>query len=165
MNSMQKPPRDERELEQYIGRVLRAQPLRQAPAGLEARVLQQLALNAARPWWLQGFSRWPWVARILFALVSTGLVLLTYFTTDRLGSLSQGLQQTAPANAVRAAAQMFSNFGQALQTLGEMITRNIPTAWLYGGAGVALLLYAALFGLGAAAFRTLIDTTPEHARY
>ena len=98
-------------------------------------------------------------------LVSAGLVLLTYLTTDRLGPLSLGLQQTAPANAVRAGAQMFSNFGQALQTLGEIITRNIPTAWLYGSAGVALLLYAALFGLGAVVFRTLIDTTPEHARY
>jgi hypothetical protein len=165
MNSMQKPPHDEPELEQYIGRILRAQPPRPAPAGLEARVLQQLALGAARPWWLQGFSRWPWLARILFVLVSAGLVLLTYFTTDQLGSLSQGLQQTPPANAVRAGAQAFTNFGQSLQALGEMITRNIPTAWLYGGAGVALLLYAALFGLGAVAFRTLIDTTPEHARY
>jgi hypothetical protein len=165
MNSMQKPPHDEPELEQYIGRILRAQPLRQAPAGLEARVLQQLALDAARPWWLQGFSRWPWLARILFALVSAGLVALTYFTTDRLGSLSQGLQQTAPANAVRAGVHVFGDFGQSLQTLGEIITKNIPTAWLYGGAGVALLLYAALFGLGAVVFRTLIDTTPEHARY
>jgi hypothetical protein len=165
MNSMQKPPHDERELEQYVGRILRAQPLRQAPAGLEARVLQQLALDVARPWWLQGFSRWPWLARILFVLVSAGLVLLTYFTTDRLGSISLGLQQTAPANAMRAGAQAFTNFGQSLQALGEMITRNIPTAWLYGGAGVALVLYAALFGLGAVAFRTLIDTTPEHARY
>ena len=165
MNSMQKPPRGERELEQYIGALLRAQPPRQASAGLEARVLQQLALDAARPWWLQGFSRWPWLARILFLLVSAGLVLLTYLTTDRLGALSRVLQQTAPANAVRAGAQAFTNFGHALQTLGEMITRNIPTAWLYGGAGAGLVLYAALFGLGAAAFRTLIDTTPEHARY
>ena len=165
MNSKQKPPRDERELEQYVGRLLRAQPLRQAPAGLEARVLQQLALDAARPWWLQGFSRWPWLARILFGLVSTVLVLLTYFTTDRLGSLSQGLQQTAPASALRSGAQLFSNFGHSLQGLGEIIARNVPAAWLYGGAGVALVLYAALFGLGAAAFRTLFDTTPEHARY
>ena len=165
MNSKQKPPRDERELEQYVARLLRAQPLRQAPAGLEARVLQQLALDAARPWWLQGFSRWPWLARLLFVLISAALVLLTYFTTDRLGSLSQGLQQTAPASALRSGAQLFSNFGHSLQGLGEIIARNIPAAWLYGGAGVALLLYAALFGLGAAAFRTLCDTTPEHARY
>jgi hypothetical protein len=165
MNSMQKPPRDERELEQYIGKLLRAQPLRQAPASLEARIQQQLALQAALPWWLQGFSAWPWLARILFTIVSGGLVLLTYLTSDRLGWVSQALQQSSPANAARSTAQMFGNLGHALQTLGDLVTRNVPSAWLYGGAGVALFLYAALFGLGAAAFRTLIDTTPEHARY
>ncbi len=165
MNSTQKPPRDERELEQYIGKLLRAQPLRQAPASLEERIQQQLAFQAARPWWLQGFSAWPMLARMLFVFVGAGLALLTYLTTDRLGWVSQALQQSSPANALRASAQMFANLGHALQTLGEMLTRNIPSAWLYGGAGVALLLYAALFGLGAAAFRTLIDTTPEHARY
>jgi hypothetical protein len=165
MNSMQKPPRDERELEQYIGKLLRAQPLRQAPASLEIRIEQQLALRAARPWWLQGFSAWPWLARILFVFVSAGPVVLTYLTSDRLGWISRALQQSSLANAARASAQMFANLGHALQTLGDMLTRNIPSAWLYGGAGVALFLYAALFGLGAAAFRTLIDTTPEHARY
>jgi hypothetical protein len=161
MNSMQKPPRDEIELEQYIGKLLRAQPLRQAPASLTARIEQQLAFQAARPWWVQGFSAWPWLARILFAIVSAGLVALTYLTTDRLSWISQALQQSSIANAVRASAQMFTNLGHALQTLGAMV----PSAWLYGGAGVALLLYAALFGVGAAAFRTLFDPTPEPVRY
>jgi hypothetical protein len=161
MNSMQKPPRDEQQLEQYIGKLLRAQPLRQAPASLAARIEQQLALQAARPWWVQGFSAWPWLARILFAIASAALVALTYLTTDRLSWISESLQQSSIANATRAGAQMFTNLGHALQTLGGMI----PAAWLYAGAGVALLLYAALFGLGAAAFRTLFDPTPEPARY
>jgi hypothetical protein len=161
MNSMQIPPRDEQELEQYIGKLLRAQPLRQAPASLTARIEQQLAMQAARPWWVQGFSAWPWLARILFAIASTGLVGLTYLTTDRLSWISEALQQSSIANTTRATAQMFANLGQALQTLGNMI----PAAWLYGGAGVALLLYAALFGLGAAAFRTLFDPIPEPVRY
>jgi hypothetical protein len=160
MNSMQKPPRDEQQLEQYIGKLLRAQPLRQAPASLAARIEQQLALQAARPWWVQGFSAWPWLARILFAIASAGLVALTYLTTDRLSWISESLQQSSIANATRAGAQMFTNLGHALQTLGGMI----PAAWLYGAAGVALLLYAALFGLGAAAFRTLFDPIPEPAR-
>jgi hypothetical protein len=161
MNSMQKPPRDEFELEQYIGKLLRAQPLRQAPASLQARIDRQLAFQAARPWWMQGFSAWPWLARILFAIVSAGLVALTYLTTDRLSWISQAFQRSSIANSTRASAQMFANLGDALQTLGAMI----PSAWLYGGAGVALLLYAALFGVGAAAFRTLLDSTPEPVRY
>ncbi len=161
MNSMQKPPRDELELEQYIGKLLRAQPLRQAPASLQARIDQQLASQATRPWWVQGFSAWPALARSVFALFSAGLVTLTYLTTDRLSWISQALQQTSIANATRAAVQMFENLGHALQTLGGMV----PSAWLYGAAGGALLLYAALFGVGAAAFRTLFDPTPEPVRY
>ncbi|MBS0389111.1 MAG: hypothetical protein JSR15_11585 [Proteobacteria bacterium] len=165
MNRTPRPPRDERELEQYIGKLLRAQPLRQAPASLEARVQQQLALQAARPWWLQGFSAWPWLARLLFGLVGAGLVALTYLTTDRLGWVSDSLQQSTLATTGRGAAQMFANLGHALQLLGEMLTRNVSSAWLYGAAGVTVFLYVALFGLGAAAFRTLFDTTPQHARY
>lgn len=161
MNSMQKPPRDEQELEQYIGKLLRAQPLRQAPASLVARIEQQLALQAARPWWLQGFSAWPWMARILFGFVSAALVALSYLTTDRLSWISESLQQTSIANAARATAQMFANLGHAVQMLVGMV----PATWLYGAAGVAFLLYAALFGLGAAAFRTLFDPTPEPVRY
>lgn len=165
MNRKQEPPRDERELEQYIGKLLRAQPLRQAPASLEARIQQQLAAEAARPWWLQGFSAWPWLARILFALVSVGLLALTWLTSDRLSRIADSLQQSSLANTGRATAQMFANLGHALQTLGEMLTRNVPSAWLYGAAGVTLFLYVALFGLGAAAFRTLFEHTHEHARY
>ena len=165
MNSNTKRPLDERELEQFIGSVLRQQPMRQAPASLEAAILQRLATAAAEPWWLQGFSRWPWLARSLFLALSAGLVWLSYTTTARLGSLWQAAGQSAPANTVRTGMHMFANLGDALQTLGGMVTRNISPVWVYGSASLALLLYAALFGLGAAAFRTLIDTTPEHARY
>ena len=165
MNIMNKRPLDERGLEQFIGSVLRQQPLRQAPASLEVAILQRLAAEAAKPWWLQGFSRWPLVARILFLALSAGLVWLSYLATARLGSLWQAAGQSAPAHAARAGVQMFANLGDALQTLGGMVTRNISPVWIYGSASLALLLYAALFGLGAAAFRTLIDVTPEHARY
>lgn len=160
MNSKQKPPLGEQELEQYIGKLLRAQPLRQAPASLATRIEQQLALQAARPWWVRGFSAWPWLARILFSIASAVLVALTYLTTDRLSWISEALQQSSLANATRASVQMFTNLGHALQTLGGMI----PAAWLYGGASVALVLYAALFGVGAAAFRTLFDPISEPVR-
>ncbi len=165
MNTMNKPPREQVELEQFIGAVLRQQPLRRAPARLEGAVLQRLAAQAARPWWLLGFSRWPWLARILFLGLSAGLAQLSYLSTARLGSLWQVAEQSGPAHAARAGVQMFANLGHALQTLGGMVTRDISPLWIYGSAGLALLLYAALFGLGAAAFRTLIDITPEPARY
>ena len=165
MNSTIKPPRDERELERFIGRVLSQQPLREAPANLEARILQRLAEEAARPWWQQGFSRWPWSARLLFLALGAGLVRVSFLTLGRLDVLWQAVQQTAPVDTARAGLQLISNLGHALQTLGNMVTQGIPQAWIYGVVGVARFLYAALFGLGAAAFRSVIDTTPEPLRY
>jgi hypothetical protein len=37
----------------------------------------------------------------------------------------------------------------------EILVRNIPPLWLYGGLAVVAALYGALFGLGAAAYRLL----------
>jgi hypothetical protein len=37
----------------------------------------------------------------------------------------------------------------------EIMLRNIPPLWLYGGLVFFASMYAALFGLGAAAYRAL----------
>lgn len=161
---MKQPPRNEQQLEQFIGSVVRSQPLRRAPPTLEARVLRVLAAEAARPWWRQGFTRWPWMARLVFVPLGLGGVQLSLLATARLASLWQALQHTAPASSAWSGLQRLGDLAQALQTLGGMLTRGIPAAWIYGGAGLTLLLYAALFGLGAVAFRTLI-ATPDHLRY
>ena len=160
---MNKPPLSEQQLEEFVGRVLLQQPLRQAPLTLEARVLHTLTQQAARPWWLQGFNRWPWSARLMFLPVGLACVQLSYLTTARLSVFWQAVQSTAPANSARSSLQTFANLGHAVQTLGELVTRSVPANWIYGGAGLVLLAYAALFGLGAAAFRTLI-VTPEPIR-
>jgi hypothetical protein len=39
--------------------------------------------------------------------------------------------------------------------LAALLVRVIPPLWLYGGLGLGILLYVMLFGLGAAAYRTL----------
>ena len=62
-----------------------------------------------------------------------------------------------------AAASTLGSLGHAAQTLGDLVMREIPAVWIYGGVGFAALLYAALFGLGAA-FRTLV-LAPQHAPY
>jgi hypothetical protein len=164
MSNLNKPARDERQLEQSIGTLLSRQPLRQAPASLEGRVMRELAVRAAKPWWLQGFSRWPWAARVLFLPLGLGLVQLSFFTTARLTSLWQSVQTSAPANTAQSGLNMLGNLGQAAQMLANLVTREISPVWIYGGAALALFLYAALFGLGAAAFRTLVVTS-EPVRY
>jgi hypothetical protein len=42
----------------------------------------------------------------------------------------------------------------AAAALSGSMVRAIPPAWLYDGAAVAIVLYALLFALGAAAYRT-----------
>jgi len=164
MTAPNQPARDPQQLEQYIGKLLKAQQSRQAPASLESRVLRELELRASKPWWLQGFSRWPWAARLLFLPLGLGLVQLSFLTTERVMALWQTLQQSAPATKAESGLQWFNSLSQAVQTLGNMLTRDIPQVWIYGGAGLALLLYAAMFGLGAAAFRTVLATS-EPVRY
>src|SRR5258706_11717840 len=150
--------------EQFIDAVLRRQPLRRAPAGFEARVLQRLAQQAARPWWVQGFSRWPKAARLLFLPLAVGCVPLLFRAASSLSALLQTARQSAPLSAAQSAASTVSSLGHTAQTLADVVMRAIPSIWIYGGVGLAALLYAALFGLCAAAFRTLV-LTPQHPPY
>jgi hypothetical protein len=39
--------------------------------------------------------------------------------------------------------------------VSSLIARLIPPLWLYAGLAIGAVWYAALFGLGAAAYRTL----------
>jgi hypothetical protein len=150
--------------EQFIDAVLRRQPLRRAPAGFEARVLQQLAQRSARPWWLQGFTRWPKSAQLLFVPLAIGCVPLLFRAASSLAALFPSARQSGPLSAAQSAATTVGTLGHAAQTLGDLVMRQIPAVWIYGGVGLATLLYVALFGLCAAAFRTLV-LTPQHAQY
>jgi hypothetical protein len=37
---------------------------------------------------------------------------------------------------------------------GAIVWRSIPSLWLYGGLAFVVTMYAAFFGLGAAAYRS-----------
>jgi hypothetical protein len=151
-------------LEQFIDAILREQPLRRAPPGFEARVLQRLAQQAPRPWWVQGFNRWPKSAQLLFLPLAVCFVPLLFRAAGSLTALLQSARDSGPLSAAQSAATTVGSLGHAAQTLGNLVMREIPAVWIYGGVGVAALLYVALFGLCAAAFRTLV-LTPQHAPY
>ena len=76
---------DPQKLEAAVHRVLRGLPERKAPAGLEGRVLAELARRAALPWWRKSFAHWPAAIRAGFfagsvlaaALVVSGLIYLS----------------------------------------------------------------------------------------
>ena len=142
---------------------LRQLPPLPAPATLESRVLRELARREALPWWRQGFARWPLPARLLFVPLSAGCMKLAFLGIAALGSMLNAAQQTAVVSSVQSRWQALSEIAQSLQSLGTLVVRDVPQLWIYGAAGLALLLYVALFGIGAVAFRSL-TISPQFSR-
>jgi len=150
-------------LEQRIGALLHELPEVAAPASLEARVfarLEQLAAQRARPWWRQGFTRWPLAARILFVPVAAASVWLALMLFARLASGVESAQELQLARRTPGALQALRG---AATSLWELATRAVPVQWLYAGAVGAAVLYVMFFALSAIAVRTLV-LAPHHHR-
>jgi hypothetical protein len=148
-------PDSHENLERMVHRALRELPSRRAPASLENRVLAQLAARAARPWWRKGFVHWPVPARAGFIVISAGIVKLVlmaavwvmagFDTAEFRAAFSEPVTWLENALAVVRGVTGFF----------EIIFRNIPPLWLYGGVAFIATMYVALFGLGAAAYKAL----------
>ncbi len=140
-------------LEQVIRQALAGLPPRRAPGTLESRVSNELARRALLPWWRVSFANWPVAARVMFILVCAVLVAATI-----LGGVSAYLGDRSfneVSAAVLAWAHPFLTVVSSAGGLLALLVRVIPPLWLYGTLGVGAFLYVTLFGLGAAAYRTL----------
>ena len=149
---MTQPPDLNDKSEQVLNRVLHNLPLRRAPDTLAPRVLREMERRAASSFWQRGFSQWPPSARIAFAALCIVLVGLTLLdgswaivmrTVNDVGGSS--MSRVQPIVAAIASAR----------DLAQLFARVIPAAWLSIGIAAAGALYAALFGLGAVAYRVL----------
>jgi hypothetical protein len=140
-------------LQGVVDSLLRQQPLRRAPATLEARVLTQIALQQElRPWWRQGFSHWPLAARVVFLLASYGFIRLALAgAMSVLAFVRSGEVAGTAVSWTKTGAGALSATGSAFASL----VHAVPPLWLYGTAAFAFVLYALLFGLGTVAYRTL----------
>ncbi len=143
---MNKPGQSDERLERLLVQGLRDLPLRKAPASLETRVFGELSRRESFAWWQRSFAHWPLAPRAAFVSICVALVVLTL-----LGSLSADefggtlLSLLHPVLVIAASAG----------GLAALLVRVIPPLWLYGGMAVGVMLYVMLFGLGAAAYRTL----------
>lgn len=148
---MKPSPESEQNLERFVSAALRDLPARRAPRVLEQRVLAELARRAALPWWRQSFTHWPVAMRGVFLVASAALATALVWalagldTTRVIDAFAADFAWIATARGV---AESIVNFG-------AMIVRGLSPVWLYGGAIAFIALYAALFGLGTAAYRTL----------
>lgn len=141
----------ERQLEGLIDKALRDQPLRRAPDSLEAKVMAEIARRATAPWWQGSFGGWPVAARLLFLIASAGFAkLILNATTLVVAPLDPGTRGAALFADVAWIHSLFAAIGAA--------ARALPSFWIYGALAVIAVLYLTLFGVSAAAYRTLYAT-------
>jgi hypothetical protein len=146
-------PNDPDKLEASLHRALRRLPDRKAPVGLETRILAEISRRAALPWWRKSFAHWPSSVRAAFFGVSAlaaALLVAGFFVLGRTSGANQVSGGIATSFAWLAIARDVVAAGRA--RLGTLIA-SVPPFWLYGIGGTVALSYAALAGLGAAAYR------------
>jgi hypothetical protein len=132
-------------LERLLDRALRELPLRPAPPTLQSRVFGELERRASLPWWHRDFGRWPPLARAAFLVICGGLIELAFVGGSR---VVEGVNSLSWA---RQAQVLLGSVGN----LAALLLRSAPPAWLYIVIAACAVLYAVLFGLGAAVYRTL----------
>ena len=136
------------ELERQLTRTLRDQPLRRAPDSLERRVLAQLEAGAAVTPWRRGFAHWPMAARVAFLAASVGFVKV---------ALSIAVWLSTPLDSRVASFDLPSQIAwvQTLFAAIGSVARTVPSLWVHAGIAIFAIMYLALFGVGASAYRTL----------
>ena len=136
------------ELERQLARTLQQQPLRRAPGSLEQRVLTQIEASAATARWRRGFAHWPVAARVAFLAASVGVVKLAFVMAMWLSTPlgTPGFSFNLPSQIA---------WIQTLLVAIASVARTVPSLWIHAGVFILLAMYAALFGIGASAYRTM----------
>jgi len=145
---MNTPTNRDEQLERFVDKALRDQPLQRAPASLESKVMAQIARRAATPWWRTSFAHWPMAARMTFLVASVGFVKL---------GLNSAALLVEPFDPAARSAALFAELSwiHALFMSVSTVIHNLPALWVYGVIAVLTASYVVLFGVSAAAYRTL----------
>lgn len=150
-------PADEK-LERLVGQVLREQPLRHAPASLEARVMGELAARARLPWWRRGIASWPAAVRvpvIAGCAICVPLVwVLSLWLAARLLPVARS-RMAGPLATLHGAEHTLASLGAT----ATHIFQSIPREWLLGGILATATVYAVLFALIAVGYSLLYPRT------
>jgi hypothetical protein len=140
-------------LEGLLERTLHELPLRRAPMTLESRVLCELQRRAALPWWRRSFAHWPLPARAVFIVICGALIRLAFLLGAAAVAGVRSLHESGALSLswAREIGVLMASGGN----LAKLLARTLPATWLYEGIAACAVLYAVLFGLGAAVYRTL----------
>ena len=152
---MKPSPDHEAKLERLIHQTLRDLPRRRAPGTLEARVLAELERRAALPWWHKSYAYWPLPVRCAFLIGSAGLAKVALMGVVW---VMAGFDSTQFADAFApqfAWMQTGLSLVSSVREFSGAVFHTIPAFWFYGAVAFVAAMYAALFGLGATAYRLL----------
>jgi hypothetical protein len=136
-----------------LDRVLKDLPGRRAPAGLEARVLAEVAGLQALPWWRRRFGEWPLPYSAAFLTLSSLLAVLAGFGGRWVAATP--LPWASFLGPVLALLRPWLVLGSTASDLAHVMSHAVPAPWLYGALLVGASLYVALFAIGATAYRAL----------
>jgi len=153
---MKQDTQDREPLEKFVDQLCKQQPLRKAPVDLYSRVMREVKIRKALPWWRKSFLHWPLAMQILFvaaALLTAKLSLTcihwiseSWFSSS--GVLKNSSSLLKGADTVVAVSNNVSSY----------LTGALPVSWLYGGAALIAVLYLVLFGIGVTTYKTLYAT-------
>jgi len=159
--SSHEPP--DQKLERLVSQVLKDQPLRRAPASLEARVLRELAARARLPWWRRGITSWPAAVRIpviVGCAVCVPVVwVLSLWLAGHLVSLATHPGVAGPIATLWDTGRAFA----ALGSITAHFVHGIPREWLLGGILATGALYGVLFALIAGGY-SLLCPRPRYSK-
>jgi hypothetical protein len=149
-------PEDQDKLEASIHRLLRRLPDRKAPSSLEARVLAELGRRASLPWWRKSFVHWPSGIRAAFFVVAA---LAAAFVVAGVFVLRQSPGAHEVTAGISTSYAWFTVARDLVAAAGlrvKALAATIPPLFLYGGAALLALCYAAVAAAGAATYRALL---------
>ncbi|HWA85971.1 MAG TPA: hypothetical protein VG710_07105 [Opitutus sp.] len=156
--------RSPEEFEKFIHQTLRSVPDRRAPRSLEARVLAAIAARAALPWWKQSFAQWPLAARGGFLVLCGGLVKVALMVAVWAMGDFEAARFTDAFSTQFAWIERADAVVRGIGGFFALLWHSIPPLWLYGGLACLASLYLTLFGLSAAAYKTLYANQSSSAR-
>ena len=139
---MTNPEHQDERLERLLSAALEQVPPRPAPLSLESRVLGELRRRAALPWWRLSFGFWPLLPRFALVAVCAVLAAMTWL------SATPALVGNWPLENFAATAVTWAHPAIVILTsmsgLATVLVGAVPSAWLYGGLGLTVCLYAIL---------------------
>ena len=146
----------EKQLEQVVDKLCRQQPSRKAPLDLYERVMREVQLRKALPWWRKSFLHWPLSLQILFVVAALLTARLALSASDWINShwLASATHATQSSSLVKGASTVL----QVSNNVSSHLFSAIPDSWLYGGALLIATLYLVLFGIGVTTYKTLYAT-------